>query len=60
MLYCVFVKSFFEACQLDDYLLRVRMSVITNSGALKALCERLSKAEYVTVDTEFLRDKTYY
>jgi ribonuclease D len=36
------------------------MSVITNSGALKALCERLSKAEYVTVDTEFLRDKTYY
>ncbi|MBT5072876.1 MAG: ribonuclease D [Kordiimonadaceae bacterium] len=36
------------------------MSVITTSEALKALCERLSKSDYVTVDTEFLRDKTYY
>lgn len=36
------------------------MSVITTSEDLKALCERLSKSDYVTVDTEFLRDKTYY
>ncbi len=36
------------------------MSVITTTEALKALCERLSKSSYVTVDTEFLRDKTYY
>lgn len=36
------------------------MSVITTNEALNALCERLSKSEYVTVDTEFLRDKTYY
>lgn len=36
------------------------MSVITSNDDLKALCERLSKSEYVTVDTEFLRDKTYY
>ena len=36
------------------------MSVITTSEVLKALCERLSTSEYVTVDTEFLRDKTYY
>lgn len=36
------------------------MSVITTSEDLKALCERLSKSSYVTVDTEFLRDKTYY
>ena len=36
------------------------MSVITTSEALKALCDRLSKSDYVTVDTEFLRDKTYY
>ncbi|MBT5188042.1 MAG: ribonuclease D, partial [Kordiimonadaceae bacterium] len=36
------------------------MSVITTSEVLKSLCERLSKSDYVTVDTEFLRDKTYY
>lgn len=36
------------------------MSVITNNNLLKELCERLSKSIYVTVDTEFLRDKTYY
>lgn len=36
------------------------MSVITTSEDLKALCDRLSKSDYVTVDTEFLRDKTYY
>ncbi|MDG1857630.1 MAG: ribonuclease D [Emcibacteraceae bacterium] len=36
------------------------MSVITTNEALKALCDRLSKSDYVTVDTEFLRDKTYY
>ncbi|GHF27736.1 ribonuclease D [Kordiimonas sediminis] len=33
---------------------------ITSTDALNSLCERLSKAEYVTVDTEFLRDNTYY
>lgn len=36
------------------------MSVITTNEALNALCDRLSKSDYVTVDTEFLRDKTYY
>lgn len=36
------------------------MSVITSNDDLKALCKRLSKSDYVTVDTEFLRDKTYY
>ncbi len=36
------------------------MSVITSNDDLKALCERLAKSDYVTVDTEFLRDKTYY
>ena len=36
------------------------MSIITNNNDLKSLCERLSKSPYVTVDTEFLRDKTYY
>ncbi|MCF8473650.1 MAG: ribonuclease D [Emcibacter sp.] len=36
------------------------MSVITTNDQLAALCQRLEKSEYITVDTEFLRDKTYY
>ncbi|PHZ86114.1 ribonuclease D [Paremcibacter congregatus] len=36
------------------------MSVITSNDQLQALCDRLSTSEYITVDTEFLRDKTYY
>lgn len=36
------------------------MSIITTTDELVILCERLSKAEYVTVDTEFLRESTYY
>lgn len=36
------------------------MSVITTNDQLIALCERLGTSEYITVDTEFLRDKTYY
>lgn len=36
------------------------MIVITTNDDLRALCGRLSKSDYVTVDTEFLRDKTYY
>jgi ribonuclease D len=33
---------------------------ITTTEALAALCERLSTEEFVTVDTEFMREKTYY
>lgn len=36
------------------------MPMITTSEDLKALCQRLGKAEFVTVDTEFLRESTYY
>lgn len=36
------------------------MSVITTNEQLEALCGRLEKSEYITVDTEFLRTKTYY
>lgn len=36
------------------------MLLITDNGALVDFCARLSAAEYITVDTEFLRDKTYY
>lgn len=34
--------------------------LITTTDALNTLCEKLAQAEYVTVDTEFIREKTYY
>ena len=36
------------------------MNVITKSKELKAFCEDLASAEFVTVDTEFMREKTYW
>ncbi|MGL4495562.1 MAG: ribonuclease D [Beijerinckiaceae bacterium] len=36
------------------------MSMISSTSALAALCERLRQHPYVTVDTEFLRETTYY
>lgn len=36
------------------------MITITTTDGLKAFCERAAKAPYVTVDTEFLRERTYY
>ncbi len=34
--------------------------LITTTDALEKACNELSKSDYVTVDTEFLREKTYY
>ena len=34
--------------------------LITTTDALAQLCERLSKSEFVTVDTEFMRENTYW
>ncbi len=34
--------------------------MITDTRALARLCANLSQADYITVDTEFLRDTTYY
>ena len=36
------------------------MELITTSDALAAACARLSKNPFITVDTEFLRETTYY
>lgn len=36
------------------------MTPITESKALAALCDRLAKADFITVDTEFVRDTTYW
>lgn len=33
---------------------------ITRSADLKAVCDRLAQADYVTVDTEFLRESTFW
>ncbi len=34
--------------------------LVTNTEALAALCERLAAEPYVTVDTEFMRERTYW
>ena len=34
--------------------------MIVDSAELAAFCQRLSSAPFVTVDTEFMREKTYY
>jgi ribonuclease D len=36
------------------------MTILTNSKDVKALCQRLGTAEFITVDTEFLRESTYW
>lgn len=34
--------------------------LITDSATLASLCERLAKADFVTVDTEFMRENTFW
>ena len=34
--------------------------LVTDTATLTALCDRLANAEFVTVDTEFMRENTYY
>ncbi|MCA8909101.1 MAG: ribonuclease D [Rhodospirillaceae bacterium] len=36
------------------------MSVITETAALAELCQHLERQDYITVDTEFLRDATFW
>jgi ribonuclease D len=36
------------------------MQLITTTDALAAFCDRLGEAEFVTVDTEFMRERTYW
>ncbi len=36
------------------------MTLIAESAELTAFCARLANADYITVDTEFLRDSTYW
>jgi len=36
------------------------MTLITDNGLLASACDRLSNEVYLSVDTEFMREKTYY
>ncbi len=36
------------------------MTMITDTKSLAALCDKLAAKPYITIDTEFLRDRTYY
>jgi ribonuclease D len=36
------------------------MTMISDNAALTALCDRLAAEKYITVDTEFMRDKTFW
>ncbi len=38
----------------------MEISTITNTGELEAFCARQRAVNYITVDTEFLRDRTYW
>lgn len=36
------------------------MQLMTDTGALTALCERLAAEPYITIDTEFMRENTFW
>ncbi len=36
------------------------MSLITDTESLAAFCDRLKGADFITVDTEFMRETTYW
>ncbi|MCE8439648.1 ribonuclease D, partial [Rhodovulum sulfidophilum] len=36
------------------------MKTLTTTEALAAFCEKAASAPYITIDTEFLRERTYY
>jgi len=36
------------------------MTLITTNAALRAFCDTLTDCPYITVDTEFMRERTYY
>ena len=36
------------------------MHLVADTGSLRALCERLAASRYIAVDTEFMRDRTYW
>lgn len=49
-------KSGFRFSLIERFL----MTIITTNAALQAFCATLGDSPYITVDTEFMREKTYY
>ena len=46
--------DFAQLCQ------KITMDIITTTPALRALCTELAKDSFVAVDTEFMREQTYW
>jgi ribonuclease D len=44
----------------DGLRVAADMVPITTTEELRAVCERMARQRYITVDTEFLRESTYY
>ena len=36
------------------------VNIITDTEALERICQQLSTETFLTVDTEFMRERTYY
>jgi ribonuclease D len=43
-----------------SFAMKERQDIITTTEELKAFCEEISTYPFITVDTEFLREKTYW
>jgi len=52
--------SFFRRSAYSEDRMSQSPRLIESTEQLTAFCERLSTAEFVTVDTEFMREKTYW
>jgi len=48
-----------HSAQIDEDDMKIH-ELITTTDKLAELCERLSKSEFVAVDTEFMRENTYW
>ena len=46
--------------EVDRVRFTAKMDLVTTTDELAAVCERMAKHPFVTVDTEFLRETTYY
>ena len=47
-------------CSVFSILSYLRLMIITTAQGVADLCHSLSSSPFITVDTEFLREKTYY
>src|SRR5690606_34960723 len=52
-------SSTIPACQAGSAPMKIH-ELITTTQALADLCDRLAKSEFIAVDTEFMRENTYY